>query len=155
VLGVAISTASTTATRGAGVLSAHSKAPVVAKTAVSADLLKALQIVTEGSLQVIGRNVLVHTSLPLLLSVQEPQRDLKLGGVGNNSQHAVNLIRSQLTGTLLQVNVRLLADDVSEPTANTGDDGQGKHDLASTINVGIEKTQNMLEIRGLNKAGTS
>ena len=111
--------------------------------------------------------MLVHASLPLFLSVQEPQGDLKLGGIRNNSQQAVDLIRSQLTGTiyrresraisekspipLLQVDVCLLADDVREPTANAGNYGQSKHNLAGTINVGIEKTQNVLEIRGLNK----
>ncbi len=36
---------------GLGVLAAHAQAPVVAQTAVVADLLQALQVVTQGGVQ--------------------------------------------------------------------------------------------------------
>ena len=63
------------------------------------DLLKALQIVTQRRLQVVGGNVLVDTSLALLLPVQEPQRDLELGRVLDDGKQTVNLLSGELTGT--------------------------------------------------------
>lgn len=39
---------------GLGVLTTHTQAPVVAQTAVIADLLQALQVITEGSVQTRG-----------------------------------------------------------------------------------------------------
>ena len=54
---------------------------------------------------------------------------------------------------LVQVHVSLLADDVGEATANTGDDGKGVHNLAGSVNVSIKNTQNVLEIGTLDKIG--
>ena len=45
---------------------------------------------------------------------------------------------------LVQVNVGLFADKVGVTTANTLDLGQGVHDLALAINVGVEETKNVL-----------
>lgn len=45
---------------------------------------------------------------------------------------------------LVQVDIGLLADQVRVPTTDTLDLGQGVHDLAATVNVGVEETQNVL-----------
>ena len=45
---------------------------------------------------------------------------------------------------LVEVDIGLLADNVGVATADTLDLGQGVHDLALSINVGVEETQNVL-----------
>jgi len=48
---------------------------------------------------------------------------------------------------LVEVNIGLLADEVGVAAADTLDLGQGVHDLLLSINVGVEKTQDELEVR--------
>ena len=43
-----------------------------------------------------------------------------------------------------QINVGLLADDVGIPPTNTLDLGQCVHDLALSIDVGVQQTENVL-----------
>ena len=45
---------------------------------------------------------------------------------------------------LVEIDIRLLADNVGVTATNTLDLGQGVHDLALAINVGVEETQNVL-----------
>ena len=49
-----------------------------------------------------------------------------------------------MSAPLVQVDVGLFADKVGVTTANTLDLGQGVHDLALAINVGVEETQDVL-----------
>lgn len=48
---------------------------------------------------------------------------------------------------LVEVNIGLLADQVGVATSDTLDLGQGVHDLALSINVSVEQTQNVLNMR--------
>jgi len=47
---------------------------------------------------------------------------------------------------LVHVDVGLLADDVGEAAADTLDGGHGEHDLLLAIHVGVEQTQDVLEV---------
>lgn len=47
---------------------------------------------------------------------------------------------------LVEIDVSLLAGDVGETTTDTLDRGQGNGDLVLAINVGVEETQNVLEL---------
>jgi hypothetical protein len=47
---------------------------------------------------------------------------------------------------LIEVNIGLLADNVGVTTSNTLDLGQGVHDLPLSINVGVEETEDVLEL---------
>ena len=62
-------------------------------------LLQTVQILTEVGLQVVGDNLLVLAGLHILLSVQEPLRDVVLQRVGNDSNQSVDLLVAQLSGT--------------------------------------------------------
>ena len=62
-------------------------------------LLQTVQILTEVGLQVVSDNLLVLAGLHILLSVQEPLRDVVLQRVGNDSNQSVNLLVAQLSGT--------------------------------------------------------
>lgn len=48
---------------------------------------------------------------------------------------------------LAEVNIGLLADQVGVTTTNTLDLGQGVHDFLFAIDVGVEQTDNVLEVR--------
>jgi hypothetical protein len=47
---------------------------------------------------------------------------------------------------LVQVDISLLADKVGVAPSDTLDLGQGVHDLLLSIDIGIQKTQDKLEI---------
>jgi hypothetical protein len=46
---------------------------------------------------------------------------------------------------LVEVHISLLDDNVGVSSADTLDSGQSKHDLFLSINVGVEKTQDVLK----------
>ena len=97
-------------TSGLGVLTTDLQVPVVAQTTVGTirhiplttllpHLLQTVQILTEIGLQVVSDNLLVLAGLHILLSVQEPLRDVVLKRVGNDSNQSVNLLVAQLSST--------------------------------------------------------
>lgn len=47
----------------------------------------------------------------------------------------------------MEVDVGLLADQVGVSATNTLDLGQGVHDLLLSVNIGVEKTEDELEVR--------
>ena len=73
--------------------------PITSLATLLPHLLQAVQILTEIGLQVVGHNLLVLAGLHILLSVQEPLRDVVLKRVGNDSNQSVNLLVAQLSGT--------------------------------------------------------
>ena len=85
--------------------------PVVAETTVGTirhnafsmqnlpHLLQAVEILTKRGLEVVRDNLLVLSSLNILLSVEEPLGDGVLQRVGNDSNESVNLLVGQLSGT--------------------------------------------------------
>uniref|UniRef100_A0A7S0V078 Uncharacterized protein n=1 Tax=Polytomella parva TaxID=51329 RepID=A0A7S0V078_9CHLO len=134
-----------------GVLTTNAEAPVVAETAVVPDLLEPDEVITESGIDGRGGKLGELAGGVVLLPVKEPVGDLISSGVGNNTHHALKLIGRALTSALPEVNLSLLADDVRETTANTLNSRQGIHNLSLTLNVGVEKTKNVLEIVTLDK----
>lgn len=53
----------------------------------------------------------------------------------------------ELSRTLVQVDIGLLADEVGVSAADTLDLGQGVDNLLLAVNVGVEQTQDELEVR--------
>jgi len=98
------------------------------------------------------------SSLDITLSVQEPLWNLELQWVLNDCHESINFFVGQLTSALrisifrlfqyiplVQVNIGLLACQVSKAATNTLDGGQGVHDLLSTIYVCVKNTKDVLE----------
>ncbi len=48
---------------------------------------------------------------------------------------------------LVEINIGLLAYQIRVPTTDTLDLGQGVHDLLPTLDIGVEETQDELEVR--------
>jgi len=119
----------------------------VAETSVGTDLLQSLEIVTELGVDTVGEDLEVLAVDNVALSVEEPRGDLVLGGVLDDGDNALELFRGEFTSTLGKVDIGLLADQVGVAATDTLDLGQGVHDLLLAINVGVEQTQNELEVR--------
>jgi len=128
-----------------GVLTTYTQAPLVAETTVETHLNHADQILTESSLKLIARQLVALSSLDITLSVQEPLWNLELQWVLNDCHESINFFVGQLTSALVQVNIGLLACQVSKAATNTLDGGQGVHDLLSTIYVCVKNTKDVLE----------
>lgn len=131
----------TTTRGGLGVLTSDLQAPEVSDTSVGSDLLQSLQVISQLRLQIVGQDVVVLTVNLVLLSVQEPGWDLVLSWVLHDGDNSLQFFLGQFTGTLVQVDISLLADQVGVSSTDTSDLGQGVHDLDSTIDVGVQQTR--------------
>lgn len=100
---------SATATSGLGVLATDTETPVVAKTTVSADLLQALQIITQLGVDAVGQNLRVLAVDNVALSVEEPGGDLVLGRVLDNGDDSLKLFGGKFTGTIESTIISTLA----------------------------------------------
>ena len=85
---------------GLGVLATDTESPVVTETAVSTDLLQALQIVTELGVDTVSENLAVLAIDDIALTIEEPGRDLVLGGVLNDGDDSLELFRREFTSPL-------------------------------------------------------
>ena len=65
--------------------------PVVSQTAMCADLLEALEVLTKLVVQAVGCDLRVLAVLVVLLSVQEPVGNLVLTRVRHDRDHTVDL----------------------------------------------------------------
>ena len=140
----------TTSSR-ACVLSTNSDSPPVPQTAVSTDLLHSFNIVTQLGGNALCKDLGVLSSLPVLLSVQEPKRNLELTGILNNSDQLLNLIGTQFTGALVDIDLGLLTDEVSESATKTLDFCKSKDHIALSLNVGVQNTKNVLKFSSLHQ----
>merc|ERR1711879_196409 len=119
------------------------QAPVVPEPPVGADLLETLQILTQLVVQLVGQHLAEAAVLDVLLSVEEPVGDLVLARVGHHRDDPLNLLFRQFSSPLGDVNVGLLADNVTEAPPYTLDGCDGEHDLSSPINVRVKNTQDV------------
>ena len=126
-------------------LTSDLQSPEVSDTTVSSDLLQSLQVISQLGLHVVSQHMVVLTVNLVFLSVQEPSWDLIVGRVLHDGDNSLQLFLGQLTGTLFQVDIGLLTNQVGVTTTNTSDFGQSVHDLDSTIDVGVQQTQDVLE----------
>ena len=88
----------TAAAGGLGVLTTDAEAPVVTETTVSADLLQALEVLTELGVDTVGEDLVVLAVDNVALPVEEPGGDLVLGGVLDDGDNALKLFGGKLAG---------------------------------------------------------
>lgn len=81
----------------------------MAKTTVSADLLQALQIITQLGVDAVGQNLRVLAVDNVALSVEEPGGDLVLGRVLDNGDDSLELFGGKFTGTIESTIISTLA----------------------------------------------
>jgi hypothetical protein len=65
----------------------------------------------------------------------------------DDGDNTLKLFRGEVTGTLAEINIGLLADQVGVAATDTLDLGQGVHDLLLSIDVRVQQTDDVLEAR--------
>jgi len=85
----------------------------------------------------------------VLLSVEEPCRNFVLERILHNCDDPLKFVRVKVASTLFEIDVCLLAQDIGISSTNTLDFSQRVHDFTFSIDVGIEKTKNVLELCSL------
>ncbi|GMR48760.1 hypothetical protein PMAYCL1PPCAC_18955, partial [Pristionchus mayeri] len=131
------------AASGLGVLSTHTESPVVTETSVETDLLETLEILTPLVVDSGGENLGGLSVLVVSLSVEEPVRDLVLGGVLHDGGDLLDLLLGELSSASGDVNVGLAAADKGETTADSLQGGEGEGDHLVSIDVGVHHTMNV------------
>lgn len=126
---------------GLGVLSSDLVAPVVSETSVGSDLLESLNVVSQLDVKLVNKQLGVLTVGEVSLSVEEPAGNLVLTGVLDDGHDSLELLDSELSGSLGQIDIGLLADQVGVSSTNTLDLAHGVHDLDSAVNVGVEESE--------------
>ena len=122
-------------------------APVVAKTSVGPDLLQSFEVFTKLGPHVVGAGLPGLTGLPLALPVEEPLGNVELFRVLDDGYKLLHFVVCQLARPLVRVHLCLFADQVRESLADTADGAEGDEHLEASINVCVQNTQNVLEIR--------
>lgn len=97
-----------TTTGGLGVLTADTETPVVTETTVGADLLQALEILTDLAVEGVGDDLGVLAIGDVALSVEEPGGDLVLGGGLEDSDDTLELFGGEFTSTVRDIKVNLV-----------------------------------------------
>lgn len=113
------------------------------------DLLHPLNVVSELSVEILREHLAVLAGLEVFLPVEEPERDLELAGVLDYGNEFLDLVCVELTGALVDVNLRLLADEVSEATSEALDLREGEDNVSLALDVGVEDTEDVLELSSL------
>jgi hypothetical protein len=131
------------------VLATHTHIPPVTQTTVRPNLLHALQVVTHLSRNVLRKGLRIFTRLKVLLSIQEPEGDFELPGVLNDSHELLDFIGGQLTGSLVDIDFRLFANQIGEAATDPRNLGKSEDDIALSFDVGIENTKNVLKFWSL------
>lgn len=72
----------------------------MSETSVGADLLEALEVLTELAVDTVGQDLEVLAVDNVALPVEEPGGDLVLGGVLDDGDDTLKLFRGKLTGAV-------------------------------------------------------
>jgi len=117
----------------------------VSETSVAPDLEESLDVFSELGFEDVGGDLQVLSLLVVSLSVEEPSGDTVALGIGNKVSDGIALSLGELSCSELRVESENLADEESEPSADTLDLVEREGDGSLTVDVGVENTMNMLE----------
>jgi len=127
----------TPASGGTSVLSADTDSPPMPQTTMGTNLLHPLNIITELSIKVLCKDLGVLSGLVILLSIEEPKRDLELTRILDDSNNLFNLISGELSCALVYINFSLLTDEICETTSETPNLSQSENNVSLSFNVCI------------------
>ena len=126
-------------------LASNLESPLVPETSVAPDLEESLDVFSELGFEDVGGDLQVLSLLVVSLSVEEPSGDTVALGIGNKVSDGIALSLGELSCSELRVESEDLADEESEPSADTLDLVEREGDGSLTVDVGVENTMNMLE----------
>lgn len=111
-----------------------------------AQIFLSLQIFTKFVVQTIGQDLAVLAILHTLLSTQNPVWDLILAWILHNGDHTFHLILSELSSSLGEINVCFPQHHISIYSPHTLNRCDGKGYFPPSIDIGVEYSQNVLEL---------
>ena len=120
--------------------------PVMTETSVVTHLLQSFEILSEPGVDDVGNELRPGTVLNAVLSVEEPFGDAVFKGLGEDVGDFVHLGFSELSSARVDVDLGDLADQDGESSTYTLDDSDGEWHLVSSVDVGVQHSQNMSEI---------
>lgn len=83
-------------------LTPDTETPEVTETTVRTNLLQPLKVIAELRVNTVGQDLQVLAVDNVPLPVQEPKRDLELGGVLDDGDETFELIRVKLAGAVVE-----------------------------------------------------
>ena len=138
------------------------------------DLLQALQIFTQLAVHAVCQDLRVLAIDNVTLAIEEPGGDFILSRILDDGDNAFKLFGGDFTSSgdgnqpsammlkqldglarlrllggipLIQVHIGFFANQVGITASNALDLGEGVHDLLLAIDVGVEETEDELEVR--------
>ena len=133
------------ATNVASVLTTDAETEGVTDTTVHVHLLHAFKIFAKLDVDGVGDELFSLAVLDVALTVDEPRGDLVLQGISDDVRDLFDLSGGEGTSAAVGVDTGLLADEEGEADTDTLDHAEGVGDLALTVNVGVEETDNVGE----------
>ena len=133
------------ATNVASVLTTDAETEGVTDTTVHVHLLHAFKIFAKLDVDGVGDELFSLAVLDVALTVDEPRGDLVLQGISDDVRDLFDLSGGEGTSAAVSVDTGLLADEEGEADTDTLDHAEGVGDLALTVNVGVEETDNVGE----------
>ena len=127
-------------------LTSDLKQPVMSQTSVLLNLLHALNIVSDLGIQSVGADVQVTTVSVVLSSVQEPDGHAVGARIGDDLGDLLPLLLADLTSALLHIDLGEFAHQVSESSADALNCGQRVGDSSLAFDVGVEYSDDELEL---------
>ena len=126
-------------------LTSNLQQPMVSETSMLLDLLHSFNVLSDLGVQGIGGDVEVTTVSVVLSSVEEPGRNAVGCGVENDLGDFLPRLFADLAGTLGDVDLGQLADQVSQSSSYTLDGCNRVGYSSFTFDVSVENSDNVLE----------
>ena len=118
----------------------------MSETSVLPDLFHSLDVFSDLGLEEVGGGM-EGVSLPeVLLSVDKPLRDSVSDWVSDDLSDLLPGLLTDLSGPGVDVALGDLADQVSKSDSDSSDGGDGVGDLAFSLEVGVEHSDDVLEL---------
>ena len=127
-------------------LASNLEAPEVTETSMLANLLHALLIFSESSVNNVGVNLGPGTVLDASLSVQEPLGDTVFGGLGEDVTDLVDLLLGEVAGASVAIDLGDLAGQHGESPSDTLDGAEGERHLVLSVDVRVKDTNQIGEL---------
>ena len=118
----------------------------MSETSVLPDLLHSLDVLSDLGLEEVGGGMEGVSFPEVLLSVDKPLRDSVSDWVSDDLSDLLPGLLTDLSGPGVDVDLGDLADQVSKSDSDSSDGGDGVGDLAFSLEVGVEHSDDVLEL---------
>ena len=127
-------------------MTSDSNTPMMSKTSMLLGFPHSLEILSHVGIELVGNKLSVLAISWVLLSIQEPFWDVVLGWSGDDITDGLNLVVSDLSSSLVGVDLSDLEGKEGKSSTETSDLSETEWSLLFTVQVGVLHTKNVLEV---------